>query len=121
MRVRPKRQKIALIVGALIRRDARYAPQQDAAGPRHRLLLIRFTPAQSRSRKTFRGREFILGESNTVAMVRPLGSGNNAWMKLPFWFGVNILVPGVTQPKEGDYYVISEATLGKPLRLPANG
>ncbi|HVA79167.1 MAG TPA: hypothetical protein VNF27_14815 [Candidatus Binataceae bacterium] len=68
--------------------------------------------------ENFRGREFILGDSNTVAMVRPLGSRKDAWMKLPFWFGVNILVPGVIQPKEGDYYVISEATLDKPLDAP---
>lgn len=68
--------------------------------------------------ENFRGREFILGDSNTVAMVRPLGSRKDAWMKLPFWFGVNILVPGVIQPKEGDYYVISEAALGKPLDAP---
>lgn len=68
--------------------------------------------------EAFRAKKFILGDSNTVAMVRPLGSRADAWMKLPFWFGVNILVPGVTQPTEGDYYVISEATLGKPLDAP---
>jgi hypothetical protein len=68
--------------------------------------------------ENFRGRKFVLGTSNTIAMVRPVGTRDGAWMKLPFWFGVNILVPGVKQPKEGDYYVISEATLGKPLDAP---
>ncbi len=117
MRVRPKRQKIALIVGALFTAAALCAAAgcgRPAPPPAAHSI---YASAES-VEENFRGREFILGESNTVAMVRPLGSGNNAWMKLPFWFGVNILVPGVTQPKEGDYYVISEATLGKPLETP---
>ncbi|HUY26440.1 MAG TPA: hypothetical protein VMV27_03385 [Candidatus Binataceae bacterium] len=70
--------------------------------------------------ENFRGRRFILGDDNSIALVRPPGSRKDAWMKLPFWFGVNILVPGVTQPKEGAYYVISEATLGKPLDTPGD-
>lgn len=117
MRALPERLKIAHLVGALIGAAAFCA----AAGcgrpaPPHAAHSI-YASAES-VEENFRGREFILGESNTVAMVRPLGSGSTAWMKLPFWFGVNILVPGVTQPKEGDYYVISEATLGKPLETP---
>lgn len=118
MRVRHERQKIARLIGVLVFTAApcaaagcgRPAPPPPAA---HSI----YASAES-VEENFRGREFILGDSNTVAMVRPLGSSNNAWMKLPFWFGVNILVPGVTQPKEGDYYVISEATLGKPLATP---
>jgi hypothetical protein len=50
--------------------------------------------------------------------VRPPGWDKDRWLKLPFWFGINILVPGVRQPKEGDYYVVSEAQLGKPLEAP---
>lgn len=65
--------------------------------------------------ENFRGKPFVLGTDNTVAMVRPTWWDDKQWLKLPFWFGVNILVPGVKQPKEGEYYVISEARLGKPL------
>ncbi len=63
----------------------------------------------------FRGQSFMLGDSNQVAMVSPVAAPKERVFRLPFWLGVNILVPGVLQPKEGDYYVISEAVLVKPL------
>ena len=66
----------------------------------------------------FRGKPFVLGTDNRVAEVRPPWWDKDRFVKLPFWFGINILVPGVEQPKEGDYYVISEAQLGKPLDAP---
>jgi hypothetical protein len=66
----------------------------------------------------FRGRAFVLGDNNQIAEVRPLDWRKDKFLKLPFWFGVNILVPGVMAPKEGDFYVISEATLEKPLDTP---
>jgi len=50
--------------------------------------------------------------------VRPPDWSKDKFLKLPFWFGVNVLVPGVLAPKEGDFYVISEATLEKPLDTP---
>ena len=68
--------------------------------------------------ENFRGKPFVLGTDNTVAEVRPPGWDKDRWLRLPFWFGINILVPGVQQPKEGDYYVVSEAELGKPLEAP---
>jgi hypothetical protein len=68
--------------------------------------------------ENFRGKPFVLGTDNTVAEVRPPGWDKDRWLKLPFWFGINILVPGVRQPKEGEYYVVSEAQLGKPLEAP---
>ncbi len=68
--------------------------------------------------ENFRGRTFVLGDNDSVALVRPPDWTGDRWLRLPFWFGVNILVPGVMQPKEGDYYVISEASLGKPLDAP---
>jgi hypothetical protein len=68
--------------------------------------------------ENFRGKPFVLGTDNTVAEVRPPWWDKDRFVKLPFWFGVNILVPGVEQPKEGDYYVISEAQLGKQLDAP---
>jgi hypothetical protein len=66
----------------------------------------------------FRGRTFVLGDDNQFAEVRPPDWRKDKFLKLPFWFGVNILVPGVMAPKEGDFYVISEATLEKPLDTP---
>jgi hypothetical protein len=68
--------------------------------------------------ENFRGKPFVLGSDNAVAEVRPPGWDKDRWLKLPFWFGINILVPGVQQPKEGDYYVVSEAQLEKPLEAP---
>ena len=68
--------------------------------------------------ENFRGRSFILGDNATVALVRQVDSAKDQWLKLPFWFGINVLLPGVLQPKEGDYYVISEAHLIKPLDAP---
>jgi hypothetical protein len=66
----------------------------------------------------FRSHTFVLGDDNQIAEVRPLDWPKDKFVKLPFWFGVNILVPGVMAPKEGDFYVISEATLVKPLAVP---
>jgi hypothetical protein len=66
----------------------------------------------------FRSRTFILGTNNEVAEVRAVGWPKDKVIKLPFWFGVNILVPGVMAPKEGDFYVISEATLNRQLDAP---
>jgi len=66
----------------------------------------------------FRSRTFALGDDDKIAEVRPLSWPKDKFVKLPFWFGVNILVPGVMSPKEGDFYVISEATLDKPLDAP---
>jgi len=66
----------------------------------------------------FRGRPFVLGDNDQIAEVRPLDWRSDRFLKLPFWFGVNILVPGVMAPKEGEFYVISEATLEKPLDTP---
>jgi hypothetical protein len=66
----------------------------------------------------FRSHTFVLGDDDKIAEVRPPNWSKDKFVKLPFWFGVNILVPGVMAPKEGDFYVISEATLEKPLATP---
>jgi hypothetical protein len=66
----------------------------------------------------FRSHTFVLGDNDQIAEVRPLDWPKDKFLKLPFWFGVNILVPGVMAPKEGEFYVISEATLEKPLDTP---
>ncbi|MGH7780644.1 MAG: hypothetical protein ACREQR_12535 [Candidatus Binataceae bacterium] len=116
--MRARHSRLAHLAGALlVAAAAMYAAAgcgKPAPPPRPHSI---YASAES-VEEAFRAKRFILGDSNTVAMVRPLGSRDDAWMKLPFWLGVNILVPGVTQPKEGDYYVISEATLGKPLDAP---
>src|SRR5579871_6574569 len=65
--------------------------------------------------ENFRARNFILGDNANVALVRPVDSRPDFWFKVQFWFGFNEMVPGALQPKEGDYYVISEARLIKPL------
>ena len=66
----------------------------------------------------FRGRTFVLGDNDKVAMLSPVTHPGDRIYQLPFWLGVNILVPGVLQPKEGDYYVISEAVLVRRLANP---
>ncbi len=66
----------------------------------------------------FRGQSFSLGDNDKVAILTPAGGPKDRVLKLPFWLGTNILVPGVLQPKEGDYYVISEAVLVKTLGSP---
>jgi hypothetical protein len=80
-------------------------------------IPTRFASAEQ-VEENFRGRSFILGDNATVALARPVDSPKDQWLKLQFWFGLNIMVPGVLQPKEGDYYVISEARLVKPLDAP---
>jgi hypothetical protein len=80
-------------------------------------IPARFASAEQ-IEENFRGRSFILGDNATVALVRPVDSPSNEWLKLQFWFGFNEMVPGALQPKEGDYYVISEARLDKPLEAP---
>lgn len=66
----------------------------------------------------FRDRTFVLGDNDQIAQVRPVDWRKDKFLKLPFWLGINVLVPGVMAPQEGDYYVISEATLEKPLDAP---
>jgi hypothetical protein len=67
---------------------------------------------------TFRGQPFVLGEDASVALVRAPDWPEDRSLRLPYWLGINVLVPGVLQPKEGDYYVISEAVLQKRLDDP---
>jgi hypothetical protein len=80
-------------------------------------IPTRFASAEQ-IEESFRGRSFILGDNATVALVRPVDSAPTDGLKLQFWFGFNEMVPNELQPKEGDYYVISEARLIKPLDTP---
>ncbi len=100
---------IAIALAALVIAAAGCAKR--AAPAAHRSIYASAEEVE----ENFRGKPFVLGTDNTVALVRPPYWDKDRFLKLPFWFGINILVPGVQQPKEGDYYVISEALLGKPL------
>lgn len=66
----------------------------------------------------FRDRTFVLGDNDQIAEVRPPNWSKDKFLKLPFWLGINILMPGVAAPKEGEFCVISEATLEKALPAP---
>lgn len=66
----------------------------------------------------FRDKTFVLGDNNSVALVRPPDWPKGRWLKLRFWLGINPLVPRKLQPREGRYYVISEARLVKRLKQP---
>ena len=66
----------------------------------------------------FNGQSFVLGKDNTTALIRPPAWSEDRYLKLPFWLGVNVLVPGVMAPKDGGYYVISEAELVSRLDAP---
>ena len=103
--------RIAGVVVAAMTLFAACAPAPPPAVP------MRFASA-GQVEENFRGRTFVLGDNATVALVRPPDWPKDRWLKLPFWFGINVMVPGVLQPKEGDYYVISEAKLDKQLGTP---
>jgi hypothetical protein len=78
---------------------------------------VRFASAEQ-VEENFRSKTFVLGDNAVVALVKSPDAPKDQWIKLPFWFGLNVMVPGVLQPKEGDYYVISEARLVKALDTP---
>ena len=111
MRVRPERAARVVALAALLIAVGCASPTPGA--PQRSIYA-----SAEEIEEDFRGKPFVLGTDNTIALVREPQWPDNRWLKLPFWFGVNILVPGVQQPKEGDYYVISEAQLGKPLDTP---
>jgi hypothetical protein len=68
--------------------------------------------------ENFLGRRFLLGENDRIAEIGLPDWPKSRYMKLPFWLGTNILLPGFMQPKEGEYYVVSEARLLKKLDDP---
>jgi hypothetical protein len=80
-------------------------------------LETRFASAEQ-VELNFHGQSFVLGTDDRTALVRPVEWKEDRFLKLPYWLGTNILVPGVMAPKEGDYYVISEAELVQKLDAP---
>lgn len=100
----------ALLIGALIAGLAGCTAPRTERPPR-------FATAEE-VQLNFQGQPFVLGNDNKIALVRPVSWEQDRFLKLPFWLGVNVLVPGVLQPKEGDYYVISEAAIVRKLDAP---
>lgn len=65
--------------------------------------------------KEFDGREFFLGRNDREAEVWLPDWPRGRRVTLPFWLGVNPLMPGYLRPTLGHIYVISEAVLVRPL------
>ena len=103
--------RFVLLLAAIVIGGGCSRPQPPSSVP------VRFASAEQ-VEENFRGRTFVLGDNAVVALVKTPDAPKDQWIKLPFWFGLNIMVPGVLQPKEGDYYVISEARLVKALDTP---
>ena len=77
------------------------------------------TPPQDelsvRIMKEFAGRDFLLGRNDREAEVRLADWPASYHLLIPFWLGVNPLLPGFMRPNPGRIYVISEAILVRPL------
>jgi len=110
MSARPTELLPALVLGALM------AVLAGCTSPRSQ-RSERFATAEQ-VQLNFQGQTFVLGDDDKVAQVRPVSWEKDRFLRLPFWLGVNVLVPGVMQPKEGDFYVISEATIVRKLDAP---
>lgn len=65
--------------------------------------------------KEFDGRDFRLGRNDREAEVRLADWPATYHLLIPFWLGVNPLLPGFMRPNLGRIYVISEAILVRPL------
>jgi hypothetical protein len=63
----------------------------------------------------FAGREFTLGENEKQAEVRLPSWEPGRRVILPYWLGINPLLPGFRRPTVGRIYVISEALMVRPL------
>jgi hypothetical protein len=64
---------------------------------------------------SFRGKSFMLGDDNRVAIVRALDWDKERSIRLPFWLGTGKVVAPADKPQKGGYYVISEAYLVRKL------
>jgi hypothetical protein len=65
--------------------------------------------------RDFEGHAFTLGQNDREAEVRLPSWEPGRRVILPFWLGVNPLMPGFRRPTVGRIYVISEAVLVRPL------
>jgi len=65
--------------------------------------------------KDFDGRDFTLGDNDREAAVSLSDWPEGRRVIIPFWLGVNPLLPGLMRPTPGHIYVISEAILVRPM------
>ncbi len=71
--------------------------------------------------REFDGRDFTLGANDRQAEVRLLDWTPNRRVIIPFWLGVNPLMPSFLRPTLGHIYVMSESILVRPLDKDGNG
>ncbi len=71
--------------------------------------------ATSEEAEGFRGKSFLLVGDDTAAVVRGLDWSKDRSITLPFWLGTGPATPSALVPKEGKYYVISEAYIRRSL------
>jgi hypothetical protein len=64
----------------------------------------------------FRGKSFLLVGDDQVAKIRAPSWSADRTVTLPFWLGIGGAVPPALRPKQGNYYVISEAYIVRTLR-----
>jgi hypothetical protein len=75
-------------------------------------------PADQLSRdimRDFEGRDFTLGDNDREAEVRLSDWAPTRRVIIPFWLGVNPLMPSFLRPTLGHIYVMSESILVRPL------
>ncbi|MGH7948099.1 MAG: hypothetical protein ACREQF_02595 [Candidatus Binataceae bacterium] len=63
----------------------------------------------------FAGHDFTLGENDKQAEVRLRTWEPGRRVILPYWLGINPVLPGFRRPTVGRIYVVSEALLVRPL------
>jgi hypothetical protein len=65
--------------------------------------------------RDFDGRDFVLGDNDRQAEVRLSDWAPGRRVIIPFWLGINPLMPAFLRPTLGHIYVMSESILVRPL------
>ncbi|MGH7814216.1 MAG: hypothetical protein ACREQI_09465 [Candidatus Binataceae bacterium] len=65
--------------------------------------------------REFAGRDFILGENDREAYVRLSNWAPGRQVIIPFWLGINPIMPFLFRPKVGHIYVMSQSILVRPM------
>ncbi|HYB89521.1 MAG TPA: hypothetical protein VEC38_00610 [Candidatus Binataceae bacterium] len=65
--------------------------------------------------RDFDGHDFLLGDNDRQAEVRLAEWAPGRRVIIPFWLGVNPLLPAFLRPTVGHIYVMSESILVRPL------
>jgi hypothetical protein len=63
----------------------------------------------------FDGRDFELGDNDREAVVRLTDWSAGKYITIPFWFGINPLMPYFHRPTVGHIYVMSESLMVREL------